>query len=143
MLLDKKYFPSEEWQKTVDLREAIMHYKKALAIEYKASPLFGLGIAYSRLEQYSDAIDAYTKSITLAPDNSSRVYLYRAWCYTRLNMKDKASKDLKKAAAMTPDEKFKGYPVFYTDSTTERTYHQIAYPEKYNSCCILGVMWPK
>lgn len=131
-LLFRGYYDSEKYLMISNMDQAIKHYTKALAIEYKAYPLVLIGMACQRLEKYSDAINFYSKAITLDPDADSGMYFLRSVCYMKLGLN--GDKDLKKAAAIAPDKvyTFNAFeaPLGY-QGWNGKTYDEIAYPEKH------------
>jgi len=62
------------------------------------------GDAHMDNGQYEEAIIAYSKAITLSPNDAAALF-NRGVCYAHQNIKDKALEDLRKAVQLNPEYK--------------------------------------
>ncbi len=77
------------------------NYQKAVN-KLSATDLFEKAYAHQKSGRYKEAIDAYSKAISLNPEYAE-IYYNRGMAYVDLMQYDKAIKDLNKATALDPE----------------------------------------
>ena len=94
------YFLAEYYRENNNLQNALEYYKKAIELKPNHSQSYlGLGITYAGLQEYQNAIDAYTKYLTYNRD-SDAAYALRAAVNLNMNYISDAESDIKKALSI-------------------------------------------
>lgn len=88
-----------------DLQKAKLSYERSLQIKPNSSALFNLGVCYYHDRNLDGAIDAWNKSLKLAPESAdAHTNLASAYVLSKPSRPDLAVSHLKTAASLTPDD---------------------------------------
>src|SRR5262249_15655713 len=76
--------------------EALKYYKKALAVKQSSRVYFHLGLTFSFIGEFPQALKTFDKAIRLDPGDK-KLYFERAVCRMKMKMYDDAIMDLDQA----------------------------------------------
>lgn len=94
--------------------------------EYQAISYLALGIALNSVFLWEEALENFSKSISLDP-SSSIVYFYRSMVKAKLKDHAGACEDLKKAQELNPDEA-ESYESFFADTAGYEEFYGYCFP---------------
>jgi tetratricopeptide (TPR) repeat protein len=94
--------------------------------EYQAISYFSLGIALNNTFLWEEALENYSKSISL-DSSSAIVYFYRTMVKAKLKDHAGACEDLKKAQELNPTEA-ENYESFFADTAEYEEFYGVCFP---------------
>jgi tetratricopeptide (TPR) repeat protein len=94
--------------------------------EYQAISYFSLGIALNNTFLWEEALENYSKSISL-DSSSAIVYFYRSMVKAKLKDHAGACEDLKKAQELNPTEA-ENYESFFADTAEFEEFYGVCFP---------------